>query len=370
MQRVMWAVVSGLLWAQAVSTPSGQIRAITTAVPFLLICPDARSGGLAEAGVALPPAPYSLHWNVGALAFMQERGGVSLSYTPWLRALGIADINHFYLPFAWNISEKAGAVAASMTFFSLGRIEFTDNAGIKTGEYDANEFAISTGYSHVISRSLSAGVALKYVQSNLTGATTIGGLTTRPGRTVAGDMGLYYQRDLTLKVKPQPIPVTLRWGVHLSNIGAKMTYTTSGLRDFLPGNLRVGYALSFKMDDFNTITFTNDYNKLLVPSAGGASQVALLEGMFKSFADARGGWKEELSEIYWSIGAEYDYNRLFKVRGGFFYEDPMKGNRRFITLGAGVNFRQVGLDVAYLTSLVQNHPLQNTLRFSLYYLWR
>jgi hypothetical protein len=125
-----------------------------------------------------------------------------------------------------------------------------------------------------------------------------------------------------------------------------------------------------KLDEFNSFSLANDYNKLLVPSAGGAAQVALLEGMFKSFADAPGGWREELSEVYWSIGAEYDYNRIFRVRAGFFYEDPMKGNRRFITLGAGLTFRQIGLDVAYLNSLIQNHPLQNTLRFSLYYLWR
>lgn len=358
------------LQAQAQSTPAGQIRAITTAVPFLLICPDARSGGLAETGVALTPSPYSMHWNVGGLAFMPERGGIAVSYTPWLRALGIGDINHFYVPMAWNISEKVGAIGASFTFFSLGRIEFTDNAGIKTGEYDANEFCITTGYSHVITGNLSAGVSLKYIQSNLTGATTVGGLTTQPGRSVAGDMGIYYQKDVTLKVKPQPLPLTIRWGVNLSNIGAKMAYTSSGQRDFIPGNLRAGYALTLKLDDFNSFTLANDYNKLLVPSAGGATQVALLEGMFKSFGDAPGGWREELSEVYWSIGAEYDYNRIFRARAGFFYEDPMKGNRRFITLGAGISFRQITLDVAYLTSLVQNHPLQNTLRFSLAYLWK
>ncbi len=358
------------LWAQAQSNPAGQIRAITTAVPFLLICPDARSGGLAEAGVALPPNMYSMHWNVGALGLAQERAGVAFSYTPWLRALGIGDINLLYVPGFWNISEKAGAIGASLTFFSLGKIEFTDNAGIKTGEYDANEFSFSAGYSHIITSNLSAGVALKYIQSNLTGATTVGGLTTQPGRSVAGDMGLYYQKDFTLKVQPQPIPLTVRWGLAMSNIGAKMAYTASGQKDFLPGNLRLGYSLTAKLNDFNSLTFTNDYNKLLVPSAGGAAQVALLEGMFKSFSDAPGGFKEEVSEIYWSMGLEYDYNRIFQVRGGFFYEDPMKGNRRFITLGAGLQFRQIRLDFAYLTSLVQNHPLQNTLRFTLAYLWR
>ncbi|MCS7189795.1 MAG: PorV/PorQ family protein, partial [Bacteroidia bacterium] len=150
------------IWAQAQSTPAGQIRAITTAVPFLLICPDARSGGLAEAGVALPPSMYSMHWNVGAPALMQERLGSSISYTPWLRSLGISDINHLYFPIVFNVNEKVGAIGASLTFFSLGKIEFTDNAGIKTGEYEANEFSISTGYSHLITGNLSAGVALKY----------------------------------------------------------------------------------------------------------------------------------------------------------------------------------------------------------------
>lgn len=357
-------------FAQAQSTPSGQIRAITTAVPFMLICPDARSGAMAETGVALPPNMYSMHWNVGALALAENRGGVAFSYTPWLRALGIGDINHFYLPGYAHLGERAGTIGASFTFFSLGKIEFTDNAGIKTGEYDANEFSFSVGYSRQLATNLSAGVALKYIQSNLTGATTVGGLTTQPGRSVAGDMGIYYQKDFTLKMRPRELPMTFRWGAHLSNIGAKMAYTASGQRDFIPTNLRLGYSFTFKMDDFNSFTFANDFNKLLVPSAGGAAQVPLLEGMFKSFSDAPGGWREELSEVYWSIGAEYDYNRIFKVRGGFFYEDPMKGNRRFITLGAGFQFRRLGIDVAYLTSLVQNHPLQNTLRFTLFVLWQ
>ncbi|MCS6895385.1 MAG: type IX secretion system outer membrane channel protein PorV [Bacteroidia bacterium] len=366
-------ILAGLLaqaFAQAQSTPSGQIRAITTAVPFLLICPDARSGGMAETGVAIVPGPYSIHWNVGALAMAPDRAGIAASYTPWLRALGIGDINHFFLPFYAHIGERAGTVAASMTFFSLGRIEFTDNAGLKTGEYDANEFAFTGAYSRQLSGNLSAGVALKYIQSNLTGATTVGGLTTQPGRSVAGDMGLYYQKDFTIKVRPQALPATFRWGLNISNIGAKMAYTASGQRDFIPTNLRLGYSLTFKLDDFNSFTFANDFNKLLVPSAGGAAQVPLLEGIFKSFGDAQGGWREELSEVYWSLAAEYDYNRLFKVRGGFFYEDPMKGNRRFITLGAGLHFRRMGIDVAYLTSLVQNHPLQNTLRFSLFFTWK
>ncbi|MCS7153739.1 MAG: type IX secretion system outer membrane channel protein PorV [Bacteroidia bacterium] len=361
--------VSAHAFGQPQSTPTGQIRAITTAVPFLLICPDARSGGMAETGVALPPNMYSMHWNVGALAAAESRMGIAFSYTPWLRALGIGDINHFYLPFYAHLGERAGTIGASMTFFSLGRIEFTDNAGLKTGEYEANEFAISTAYSRLLASNLSAGVALKYIQSNLVNATTFGSITTRPGRSVAGDFGLFYQKDLTLKVRPQAIPTTLRWGIQVSNIGAKMTYTTSGQRDFLPTNLRIGYSFTFKINDFNSFTIANDYNKLLVPSAGGAAQVPLLEGMFKSFADAPGGWKEELAEVYWSLGAEYNYNQVFRVRGGFFYEDPLKGNRRFITLGAGLQLRRIGADVAYLTSLVQNHPLQNTLRFTLFVLW-
>ncbi|MCS7296779.1 MAG: type IX secretion system outer membrane channel protein PorV [Bacteroidia bacterium] len=371
MRRLL--VISGLLaqaFGQAQSNPAGQIRAITTAVPFLLICPDARSGGMAETGVALPPNMYSMHWNVGALALAESRAGLAFSYTPWLRALGIGDINHFYLPAYAHLGEKAGTIGGTLTFFSLGQIEFTDNAGLKTGEYDANEFAISAGYSRLLASNLSAGVALRYIQSNLTGATTVGGLTTQPGRSVAGDVGFYYQKDWTLKVKPQPLPLTFRWGAHISHIGAKMAYTASGQRDFIPTNLRLGYSFTLQIDDFNRFTIANDFNKLLVPSAGGAAQVALLEGMFRSFGDAPGGWREELSEIYWSIGAEYDYNRLFKVRGGFFYEDPMKGNRRFLTLGAGFQFRRLGIDIAYLTSLVQNHPLQNTLRFTLYILWQ
>lgn len=367
MRTLLWSVAGVYLFAQAPSNSAGQIRAITTAVPFLLICPDARSGGLAETGVALTPSAYTPFWNAGASALASQAGEIGFSYTPWLRALGIGDINHLFLSGYYNMSDKAGAINGSFTYFSLGRIEFTDNAGVKTGEFDANEFSFSLGYSHIITEELSAGVNLKYIHSNLTGATTLGGFPTQPGRSVAGDLGIFYSKSFQIKTAKQPLPITARWGISLANVGAKMAYTRSGQKDFIPTLLKIGYSLTWQIDEFNVLTFANDYNKLLVPSEGGASPKPVLEGMFSSFGDAPGGWKEELAEVYWSLGAEYDYNRIFQVRGGFFYEDPTKGNRKFITLGAGLQFRRVRLDFAYLNSLVQNHPLQNTLRFSLAY---
>ncbi|MCB9231841.1 MAG: type IX secretion system outer membrane channel protein PorV [Bacteroidia bacterium] len=351
-------------FAQTTTTSGQNIRAITTAVPFLLIAPDSRHGALGEAGVALTDDANATHWNLSGLAFSEKQMGFGLSYTPWLRQL-VPDINLAYLNGYYNMGDKKGVVASSLRFFSLGRIIFTDENAVQTGEFNASEFALDAGYTRKVTQNFSAGVALRFIYSNLAANARVGALDTRPGTSIAGDINMMYNKDFSMKTAGQELPVRFRWGLNISNIGAKISYTNSNNRDFIPTNLRTGFLLRGNVDEYNSIGLTADFNKLLVPSAGGQADKTLIDGIFSSFGDAKGGFSEELAEIQTSIGLEYWYNNLFAVRAGYFYEDPIKGARKFITLGAGIRYQVFGLDFAYLAPLSQNHPLQNTLRFSL-----
>jgi hypothetical protein len=357
-------------FAQTGTSGQESQRAITTAVPFLLIAPDSRSGGLAEAGVAVAEGANALYWNPARLTFSEKRYGAAINYTPWLKYI-IPDINHAYLPVYYNFGEKGGVVGGALTFFSLGNIQFTDENGIETGNYNASEMALSGSYAIRITESFSTGISLRYINSNLAGNTSLaGGISTAPANSFAGDIFGAWQKEFDFQAnKSAPeIPLTFAWGFNVSNIGAKMRYTDVGRRDFLPMNLKLGYALTAELDSYNKIMFTNDFNKLLVPSyipLPNDPEKNIISGAVSSFGDARGGFGEELSEVNVSLGLEYVYNDLLAVRGGFFYEDPGKGNRKFITLGAGLKFKVATLDFAYLAPLLQNHPLQNTLRFSL-----
>lgn len=342
------------------TTGGTDIKAITTAVPFLMIAPDSRHGALGEAGVALADNANAMHWNLSGLAFAEEQMGFSLSYTPWLRNL-VPDINLSYLSGFYNLGERSGVIAGSIRYFSLGTIEFTDENAIKYGQFDANEFAIDGGYTRKITDNLSAGVALRFIYSNLAANARVGSFEARPGISVAGDANLLYTKDFTSGATP----LNFRWGLNLSNIGAKISYTNSANRDFIPTNLRTGVAFTSALDQYNKVTFTADVNKLLVPTAGGQSEETLIGGIFGSFNDAPDGFSEEISEFNLSAGFEYWYNDLFAARAGIFLEDAEKGNRKFVTLGAGLKYNVFGLDFAYLASLTQNHPLQNTLRFTL-----
>ncbi|MFN7707103.1 MAG: type IX secretion system outer membrane channel protein PorV [Sphingobacteriia bacterium] len=361
-------LMTGTVFAQP--NAAGQQKAITTAVPFLLITPDSRSGALGDAGVAIAQGANAQYWNPARLTFSDERYGFAVNYTPWLQQI-IPDINHAFLPFYYNFGQKGGVVGASLTYFSLGNINFTDENGLETGSFNANELAFSASYAIRITESLSTGIGLRYINSNLAGSQNLGGgISTNPASSVAGDIYLASEKPFKFKANRNApeIPMLFAWGVNISNIGGKMRYTDVGRRDFLPTNLKVGYALTAEIDNFNKLTFTNDFNKLLVPSkvhAEGESEQSVIEGIFSSFGDADGGFSEELTEINVSLGLEYWYNDLFAVRAGYFYEDPGKGNRKYITLGAGVHFKVITLDFAYLAPLQQNHPLQNTLRFSL-----
>lgn len=392
----------GQISTSALAGKSGQqINTITTAVPFLLIAPDSRSSAMGDAGVAISPDANSTHWNASKLSFIDDKDdfGVSVSYSPWLRQL-VNDINLAYLS-GYKKIDKNSAIGVSMRYFSLGNITFTDITGNTIRDFKPNEFAFDVAYSRKLSENFGTAVALRYINSNLTGGISTTGGQTQAGRSVAADISMFYQGN---EFEMGEMPANINFGLNVSNIGAKMAYTSDADKDFIPTNLRLGTALNMEIDEYNKLTLAFDANKLLVPTqpiyqmqggqvvtdgngnpiiySGKDPNVGTAAGMFQSFADAPGvviyegdstsagvesgsRLKEELHEINLSLGAEYWYSDIFAVRAGYFHEHWSKGNRRFISLGAGVKYQALQLDLSYLLSLTQNSPIANTVRFTL-----
>jgi len=364
----------------------GQINTITTAVPFLLIAPDARAGGMADYGVATTPDPNSIHWNPAKYCFADKPMGFSVSYTPWLRAL----VNDIYLAnIAGYIKLKNDqALAASLTYFSLGNIDFTNENAEHTGSFNPNEFAVDAAYSRKLGENFSGGLALRYIYSNLTGGAFIqqGQIQTKAGNAVAADLSGYWRKDVTVSGKKS----LLAAGIDISNIGSKISYSSTAVKDFLPMNFRLGANLKMDLDQYNSLSFGADINKLLVPtppvyktdsfgnyifdpSTGDReilygqdpTKVSVAQALFSSWGDAPAGFREELKEFIYNIGTEYWYDKQFAIRAGYFHEAATKGNRKFFTLGAGLRYNVFGLDFAYLIPTTQRNPLENTLRFTL-----
>ena len=351
---------------------SGELNAIQTVVPFLTIAPDSRAGGMGDAGVATSPDVYSMHWNPAKFAFIDGKGGIGLSYSPWLRTL-VPDINIALLS-AYSRIDRKQVLSASLLYSSLGDVPFTDEFGNLERTFTPNEFSLDAGYSRLFSDNLSGGIAFRFIYSNLTGGSYSGGVATKPGISFAADISGYYNKDISLLDKDGSVAV----GLNFSNIGSKMSYSDSQTSDFIPMNMRIGSSLTLDLDSYNKITLSLDMNKLLVPTppiyssanpdsiiAGKDPNVAVPVAIFQSFYDAPGGFKEEMHEITYSIGAEYWYNEIFAVRTGYFHEHETKGNRKYFTAGAGFRLNAFTLDFSYLMPLVQNHPLAKTLRFSL-----
>lgn len=350
---------------------TGEINTIQSVVPFLTIAPDSRAGAMGDVGVATSPDINSLHWNPAKLAFIEGDGGLGLSYSPWLRNL-VPDINLAYLTAYKRIDDKQ-VISGSLLYFSLGNITFTDIFGNTMRNFNPNEFAINLSYSRKFSENISGALTFKYIYSNLTGGTHVGGTETKPGTSIAADLGTYYQKELTVLDKVS----VLRLGLNISDIGSKMSYTDDQDPDFIPINMRLGGSLEFELDQYNSITLALDLNKMLVPTPpvydsaginiiyGMDPNVSVPVGMFQSFYDAPGGFKEEMREITYSLGLEYWYSGQFAVRAGYFHENETKGNRQFFTAGLGLRLNVFSLDFAYLVPTAQNHPLARTLRFSL-----
>ncbi len=360
-------------------------RVITTAVPFLNFAPDSRHSAMGDVGVATSPDANSAHWNAGKLAFIKDDLGFSLSYSPWLGKL-VNDMSLNYLSGFKKIDENS-AWGFDIRYFNMGDIELTDGRGNPIGEFNPRDIAIGGTYSRKLSQNLGLGISARFIHSNLSGSiSSVGGAEARPGTGVGADIGLYYQKPTFIGSKEG----TWSWGVTLTNLGPKITYNSAEDLDYIPTNLRIGTAYKINFNELNSLTFILDANKLMVPTppiyqtnqdgtlatdengnliiaAGQDPNRALISGMFGSFSDAPGGFKEEMSEFTVSFGMEYLYTEKFALRTGYFYEDNTKGGRRYFTMGLGFNMKRLGLDFSYLVPQVQNHPLAETLRFSLRY---
>ncbi len=365
------------LFSQGQVSFGKQVNTITTAVPFLLIAPDARGGAMGDAGVATTPDAVSMHYNPAKYAFMESKTGFSAGYSPWMRAL-VNDINLAYVAGYYKLDDKQ-VVAASLRYFSLGDITFTDDAGNEIGNFRPNEFAIDGTYSRKFSKTWSGAVAGRFVFSDLTQGQSVQGVQTKPGTSVAADVAVYHQHELNWRNFEF---AEFAFGANISNIGSKISYSDATTeKDFIPTNLRFGPRLTLDFDDYNRISFTFDIEKLLVPTPpeydstgktlpeniidGKDPNVSPVEGMVQSWYDAPAGFPEEMREFYFATGVEYWYNKVFALRGGFFYEDATKGNRQYFTLGAGLKYNVFGLDFSYLIPLAQQNPMENTLRFTL-----
>ena len=337
---------------------------ILTAVPSLSIAPDSRAGGMGDVGAATTPDVNSQFWNPAKYVFMESQAGVSLSYTPWLRKL-VDDIDLAYLAGYWKLDARQ-SFSASLRYFSLGSISLMDELGFPTTSVNPNEFAIDAAYSRLLSDKLSASVALRYISSDL-GIQSEG---MQRGTTVAADVSTYYKTPIALAAGDGQ----LAFGVNASNIGGKISFDQGSNSNFIPTNLRVGTSFDYPLDAYNKISFSGDVNKLMVPTPSyvtdpnflkQASSVSSISGVFSSFSDAPGGMKEELREVTWSVGAEYAYTKQFFVRGGYYYEDTFKGNRKYFTAGAGFKLTVLQLDAAYIIATTPSNPLDGTLRISM-----
>ena len=351
---------------------SQQNKTIITAVPFLTITPDARAAGMGDAGVATSADANSSFWNAAKMCWNEKKIGVGMSYTPWLRSLGVNDIFLFNGSGYYKFT-KEDALALSFTYFSLGSITFTDNTGGKILDFNPNEYNIAGNYSRKLSENFSLGVAGRFIHSNLSGSISnsqsLSNSSGRPANTASVDIGAFYTREIALG----GTPATLNFGANIANMGPKVSYSDNNRRDFIPTNLRIGTSLTTELDQYNKMTFTIDANKLLVPTPEYDSSGALVstqntgifEGMVNSLYKAPGGSSEKLSEIIISSGVEYWYDNTLAVRGGYFHESPNKGNRRYFTAGVGARYQQFGLDFAYLIPVQTNNPLSDTFRFTL-----
>lgn len=360
---------------------------VLSTLPFLRITPDARSGAMGDVGVALKPDAHSMHFNASTLAFSEEKSGIGVTYTPWLTNFNLDDIFLAYISGYYKL-DKNQAVGGSIRYFSLGDIQFTDEMGTLLDVGRPREIEGAVFYTRKLGDNFSASLTGKYIYSNLATGQNVRGVDIVSARSYGADLGLNYRKKVTLSGYKGELSV----GLAITNIGSKVSYTANApVREYIPTNLGLGTALTLDFDKYNSMTFALDINKLMVPTPvarqmfdengsprenpkwdedkdgiGDFLQKSLFAAMLGSFSDAQGGFREELQEYTFGLGVEYWYDKQFAARLGYYYENPLKGNRRFFTVGAGIKYNIFGINLSYLvpTSNIPN-PLDNTLRFSL-----
>lgn len=356
---------------------------LITAMPSMSIAPDGRAAGMGDVGVATEADFNSQYWNPAKYAYMYSKGGITANYTPWLRKL-VGDIDLAYLAGFYNIGELAGGIGASFTYFSMGDVALTDGSGNVLQNVRPNEWALDVSYFRKLHEYVSMSVAVRLLYSDLTNGmnnSTAGGTVMHPAVTAAADIGIYYRQPLELPMGTSYLAV----GLTVKNLGGKMAYSDDGSSNFIPASGNLGVSYELPCDKYNFLTFNLETNKLLVPSRKSRftegfdpkdentwqmSQTAYSDlnpakGWFQSLGDAPGGAKEEFNEVRWGAGIEYSYNKQFFARMGYSYENYYKGNRNYLTFGAGFHLSIVTLDVSYCVGLAASNPLDQTMRFTL-----
>jgi hypothetical protein len=355
-------------------TAGGQvINTVTTAVPFLRIDPDARAGGMGDVGIASPTDANGVYMNPAKMAFIDKDYGFAVSFTPWLKAL----VNDIYLASITGYIKvkKQQTLAVSLRYFSLGNIQFTDENGTNLNQFRPNEFAVDVHYARILGKNFALAASLRFIYSNLAGGQQVSGLPVSAGMAGSGDISWYYRKKFK-ENEEHKMEHEFAAGMYVSNIGSKISYTSSTVKDFIPTNLGVGFGYTLNIDKHNSIGAYADFNKLLVPTPDTADanrngiydfrEKSSITGIFSSFTDAPGGVAEEFRQITMSFGAEYFYSKQFGVRLGYFYEPYTNGGRQYLTAGLTVKYSIVGLHFSYLIpTTIQRNPLDNTLRFSL-----
>ena len=343
--------------ANAVNALNGPANRIHTAVPFLNIVTDSRVAAMGEAGVATAPDANSPSINPAKLSFLNKDAGVGLFYSPWLKSL-VDQVDLLYLSGYYKLNAD-NTISASLRYFSMGSVQLTSGAEQDLGRYHPSEFSIDASYIKKMSNNFSLATTLKYIRSNVITAETFGDLF-QVGSAVAVDVSGYFQIPVNLHA----MDGFFSTGFNISNVGSKLQYAKQGQSYPLPSNLKLGTAYRIVPDNFNQFTIAMDFNKLLVPLKYQESQ-SVSSGIFSSLTDAPGGFKEELSEISLSFGLEYKYKQAFALRGGYMYEDPKKGDRRYLTMGGGFSKDAFSVDLAYILADVQRSPFANTIRLTI-----
>ena len=385
MKKILFSILTIAIFA----LPMYATNPVSTAMPSLSIAPDGRAAGMGDVGVATNPDLNSQHWNPAKYAFMESKGGITASYTPWLTKL-VNDIDLAYIAGYYNMGDMAGTLSGSFTYFSMGTVALVDGYGGTFAEATPNEWAIDLAYSRKLHEYLSMSVALRFLYSDLNNGVNSSANNSAqemyPAWTMAADVALYYRQPISLPMGESYLGL----GLNISNLGGKMTHDEGLTQNFIPANFRLGLSYEIPFDNYNRLMATVECNKMLVPTYYSKfatdqtkhqytqdeySAISTPNGWWQSFCDAPGyttdegkvysPLAEEFQEVQWGVGLEYSYNRQFFGRVGYSHENFWKGNRRYVTVGAGFHLSIFSLDFAYCIATAPSNPLDQTMRFTL-----
>lgn len=385
----MKKILFSILTFSFLALPVLATNPVMTAMPSLTIAPDGRSAGMGDVGVATHADLNSQHWNPAKYAFMESKGGITANYTPWLTKL-VSDIDLAYIAGYYNMGDRIGALSASFSYFSMGAVQLVDYSGTAFQEAHPNEWSLDLAYSRKLHEYVSMAVAMRFLYSDLNNgvnaSVTTAAQEMHPAWTMAADISLYYRQPISTPMGESYFGL----GFNLSNLGGKMSYDEGTTQNFIPANMRLGVSYEIPFDNYNRLMATVECNKMLVPTYESKfaenketnrmdqeefSRVSSVNGWWMSFCDAPGyttddgkvvsPLAEEFQEVQWGVGLEYSYNRQFFGRVGYSHENFWKGNRRYVTVGAGFHLSIFSLDFAYCIATAPSNPLDQTMRFTL-----